>query len=113
MLGEHEGPLLPLSEALNRALAASGVGRLKLGIRPQHVGLARAPGPGRFRAPIVDRYQIGRERFFDAKLGEVILQGSAPQGLADHPESWIALDLDRIHPFAAESGRRIEPHGPG
>ena len=107
-LGGH-GVLLKLSAGARAALGGVDARNLRLGIRPQHIALIRDPGAeaaGTFAAPILDRYAIGRERYFDFALGNDTLLGMqvGPEA-GERPK--VAFDLAHAHLFDSETGRRL------
>jgi ABC-type sugar transport system ATPase subunit len=102
------GVLLKLSAGAQAELGGVDARNLRLGIRPQHVALIRDPGDaaGTFAAPILDRYAIGRERYFDFALGNDTLLGMqvGPEA-GERPK--VAFDLAHAHLFDSETGRRL------
>src|SRR5690606_24066934 len=105
-----DGIVLPLPERARAALhEVDGRAGLRLGIRPQHVALVRAAevsAPGVFSAPVLDRYAIGRERYFDFALGGETLLGMQVEGEAGE-RAQVRFDLAHAHVFDAASGRRL------
>ncbi|MDQ0324130.1 ABC-type sugar transport system ATPase subunit [Pararhizobium capsulatum DSM 1112] len=82
--------------------------RLKLGIRPMNIHLRDEADPTSAVAiPVDDIFSVGRERYFNFRVGETIYQGvdkrKAPGGLSGHvhfaPEGFLFFD--------AETGRRV------
>jgi len=101
--------LLKLPAGARAALGEVGPRNLRLGIRPQHVALISDPADdavGTFDAPILDRYAIGRERYFDFALGNDTLLGMqvGPEA-GERPK--VAFDLAHAHLFDCETGRRL------
>jgi ABC-type sugar transport system ATPase subunit len=103
------GVLLKLPEGARSAVGEIDARRLRLGIRPQHVALTSAPAndaAGTFAAPVLDRYAIGRERYFDFAVGDEVLLGMQVGPEAGEGAK-VAFDLAHAHLFDAETGRRL------
>jgi ABC-type sugar transport system ATPase subunit len=107
LLGREKIPMR-LEPGVTAKLRARASGPLKLGIRPQHVTLADgSEQAGVFRAPIVDRYRIGREQFFDFKIDDGLYQGMAIEHAGKDKDASIRFALDKIHFFDPRSGERL------
>jgi len=81
---------------------------ITLGVRPQHVSLGGRSGEaGVLDVPLIGRYQVGRERWFDFEIGGEICKGRVlSDDGRDGGEVPVTLDLDRVRFFAAD-GRRL------
>lgn len=98
---------------VDRAVAArlTGHGPLTLGVRPQHISLASdIDTEGAFSAPIVDRYRIGQERYFDFRIGEELYQGTDAVDITDESTgpTQIRLAMENVHFFHRETGERLD-----
>jgi ABC-type sugar transport system ATPase subunit len=102
------GALLKLPTRARAALGEVGPRNLRLGIRPQHVALVSDPADdaAAFDAPILDRYAIGRERYFDFALGgDTLLGMQVGPGAGERPK--VSFDLEHAHLFDSETGLRL------
>jgi multiple sugar transport system ATP-binding protein len=105
---------LTLADWQRRALEASGLKRVTLGIRPEHIDVVAGPAPTPGRAAIegiVDVVEpMGAETYLYFNAGEVQLRARvaphAPLAPAGAPQPfWLALD--HAHWFHPETGRRV------
>lgn len=116
-----EGTQLTVGPRLLQTLAGLGDRPLKLGIRPQHITLttltAGHNGSGVLTAPIVDRYSIGREHYFDFQLDGKVYQGQIQgqiQGQGSthtsghNPDEAICFDLRQLRFFDRDTGECLE-----
>lgn len=111
-----EGKQLTVGPGLLQTLAGLGDRPLKLGIRPQHIRLATlAAGhnsQGVLMAPIVDRYSIGREHYFDFQLDDKVYQGQSSGTTGDAPvrsgAETICFDLRQLRFFDRVTGECLE-----
>ena len=116
-----EDTQLTVGPRLLQTLAGLGDRPLKLGIRPQHITLttltAGHNGSGVLTAPIVDRYSIGREHYFDFQLdgkvyqgqiqGQIQSQGSTHTS-GHNPDEAICFDLRQLRFFDRDTGECLE-----
>ena len=116
-----EGTQLTVGPRLLQTLTGLGDRPLKLGIRPQHITLttltAGHNGSGVLTAPIVDRYSIGREHYFDFQLDDKVYQGQIQgqiQGQGSthtsghNPNEAICFDLRQLRFFDRDTGECLE-----
>ena len=116
-----EGTQLTVGPRLLQTLTGLGDRPLKLGIRPQHITLttltAGHNGSGVLTAPIVDRYSIGREHYFDFQLDDKVYQGQIQgqiQGQGSthtsghNPDEAICFDLRQLRFFDRDTGECLE-----
>ena len=116
-----EDTQLTVGPRLLQTLAGLGDRPLKLGIRPQHITLttltAGHNGSGVLTAPIVDRYSIGREHYFDFQLDDKVYQGQIQgqiQGQGSthtsghNPDEAICFDLRQLRFFDRDTGECLE-----
>ena len=116
-----EDTQLTVGPRLLQTLAGLGDRPLKLGIRPQHITLttltAGHNGSGVLTAPIVDRYSIGREHYFDFQLDGKVYQGQIQgqiQGQGSthtsghNPDEAICFDLRQLRFFDRDTGECLE-----
>ena len=116
-----EDTQLTVGPRLLQTLAGLGDRPLKLGIRPQHITLttltAGHNGSGVLTAPIVDRYSIGREHYFDFQLDDKVYQGQIQgqiQGQGSthtsghNPNEAICFDLRQLRFFDRDTGECLE-----
>lgn len=116
-----EGTQLTVGPRLLQTLTGLGDRPLKLGIRPQHITLttltAGHNGSGVLTAPIVDRYSIGREHYFDFQLDGKVYQGQIQgqiQGQGSthtsghNPDEAICFDLRQLRFFDRDTGECLE-----
>jgi ABC-type sugar transport system ATPase subunit len=83
--------------------------RLVMGIRPEHVRLQTAAGPGMVQARVYVTEPAGNENLVVVKLGQQSLTArvSADTGLGYDQEVWISAAPARLHFFDQASGQRI------
>jgi multiple sugar transport system ATP-binding protein len=103
--------VVPTPEAWRSATAARAGGRVRVGIRPEKVGLARngAAGPAAVDAVVDVVELLGNEAVFHARAGEDVLIAKSESHHAPSVGSRVSLrlDLDALHLFDAESQRRL------
>lgn len=110
LLGRERLPL-PLAPSLANKLAKFADG-FRMGIRPQYVSRTGGTGEsgrgasadvGACRATIVDSYSVGRERFFDFTIDDVLYHGVDPDGRG----GGIRFEPEQMHFFDKNSGERL------
>ncbi len=108
LLGEEQIPVR-FDEAIVAKLDTLRSGPIKIGIRPQHVSIAKGSGSvGGFRANIVERYHVGRDKFFNFMIDEVVYQGrDDADGAAGGEHLRVKLDPDNVHFFDRATGERL------
>jgi multiple sugar transport system ATP-binding protein len=110
-----DGANLPFGNATGAParLDAHSDREIMLGLRPEHLQLAQAPGPiaaAQFDAVLEVIEPVGNEMYLHLRLGEIPLVARvAPQPLPA-PGERVRLEFDpsRLHVFDADSGRRLE-----
>jgi multiple sugar transport system ATP-binding protein len=104
------GGRVPLPDALAKAVAASGLSEVVVGVRPEHLLLA-ADGPLKAQVTVVEA--LGHERHVVCRLedGQMIIVRQPSSDAAPRETEPIALAADPVdlHVFDAETEARIEP----
>ena len=99
-----DGRRLPQGEALANH---------RVGVRPEHIAISRAPQPGALQGTIADRLSLPPrdEALLTIRVGEdevhVVTMGEAAPPIG--AEVW--LSFKRYHVFDEASGRRLSSHG--
>ena len=96
--------------AWRSAAAARGGRKLVVGIRPEKIALARDGVPGMFQAAVEVVELLGNEAVFHARAGNDVLVGKSESHHAPAVGDSVplALDLEALHLFDAETQQRLE-----
>jgi len=97
------------SEAFERIRAAKTAGRIMLGIRPEHIHLARVNGQKRWMAQISMVEPMGSEIWIELNWVNHTLRVKAPANFDGKIGETVYLEMDakNVHFFDAETGIRI------
>jgi glycerol transport system ATP-binding protein len=95
---------LPLPEGLRERLAATGGGRLQVGIRPEFVQLWDSPFDQAYPAQVLDVEDLGTYRIVTLALGGVSIKARlaedrplpAAQAWVSLPAQWLMLYVDDV-----------------
>lgn len=99
---------MALEDTIAARLRQRATGTLKLGVRPQYMFLEQgAAASGTFKANIVDRYRVGRDRFFDFRIDDTLYQGLDRLGDGTVDDAHIRIATDKIHFFDGATGERL------
>src|SRR5437762_936152 len=92
----------------SRAAVAAAAG-FEVGVRPEDVALAAAPGPGRAPARVVVVEPMGNETIAVLDAGGTRVVARGPADLPSRPGStlWFSVAPDRVLFFESATGRRI------
>jgi multiple sugar transport system ATP-binding protein len=103
---------IPTPAAWRAAAAKADGRRVRIGIRPEKIGLATpgAAGPGIVRAAVEVVELLGNEAVFHGRAGDDILIAKSESHHAPSVGAQVALqlDLEALHLFDAESERRLD-----
>jgi multiple sugar transport system ATP-binding protein len=85
-------------------------GHVTLGVRPEHVRLSRAEGPG-LRGEITLVEPVGSVTYVDVKIGSTVLKASTDPEDDFQDAEVVSVDFqpNRILLFDADSGQRVLP----
>ena len=105
------GAEVALDAARRAELAAAG--GFEVGVRPEDVSLAAAPGPGRAPARVVVLEPMGNETIavLDAGGTRVVARGAADLPARPGSTLWFSVAPDRVLFFESGSGQRLGEPG--
>lgn len=105
--GEGQQLLLPADRA--DVAKRAGVNRVDVGLRAEHIGLAGEAGAGTFVSDIVLVEDHGADSIAVVRLGEREVMARVRPGSAHAGEKArrFVVDLDAIHLFHPETGKRL------
>ncbi|HLI17295.1 MAG TPA: sn-glycerol-3-phosphate ABC transporter ATP-binding protein UgpC [Rhodanobacteraceae bacterium] len=112
---EMQDAVLPLADLESAGLPLDAVrGRdVVLGLRPEHLQLARPPATAslvQFDAALEVVEPVGNEAFLNLRFGDTALVARVPPQALPAPGEILRMQFDpsRLHVFEARSGHRIE-----
>ncbi len=107
--GEKLKKELPEDKAVFAKIAADGIGKADLGIRPQHIRYSFEPAEGYFKTTVYSYESIGNKSVITAECGKYQLRMIAPNGLnvAIDSDIYLKPELDRSILFDSDSKKYI------
>ena len=107
--GEKLKKELPEDKAVFAKIAADGIGKADLGIRPQHIKYSFEPAEGYFKTTVYSYESIGNKSVITAECGKYQLRMIAPNGLnvAIDSDIYLKPELDRSILFDSDSKKYI------
>jgi sn-glycerol 3-phosphate transport system ATP-binding protein len=105
--GELHGDKLAIGPALiDLAGAAPASGPITVGLRAEDLHIARPGQPSLpFRLDYIE--ELGSQRLVHGHVGDQMLTASLPTEMVVADELALAIDADRLHFFATDTGKRI------
>ncbi len=79
-----------------------------VGIRPEHLEIAKEKEREGMELSVEDTQFIGSRFYVLFKLGNLIITGSIAENLSAQTKEWVSFDMEKVHFFDAETTMRME-----